>query len=363
MKRRAFIALAVLALAACGGGNGSAPLSVSIPAEQLGKAMFVISVPAQTAQAALAPRYISPAAQSLTIGVNGAAPSVTANITPGSSGCTTASGGATTCTISVPAPLGNDTFAIALYSGTNATGHVLGTGSASASVTQAATPVDVTLSGVVTSVTIALANPAPAAGTPVVIPVTVTAKDASGAVIISPGSFSPAITLTDSDTSGHTALSTTTLGDPAAVVTLSYDGSASLSSATISAALNGSIASVTPAVLTPQIATPTPSPTPSPTPTPALLAAPATLNFTLPNTAASIAVSESGYTGTFSQTNTCNPGSGTIATLSPASASGPSAAFTVTSVNSGLCTVTFTDQNHQSATVTVNVTITQGIIQ
>lgn len=251
-ERRAVIAFVIVSLAACSGGGGSSPVPSGPVPQRSSSAVFDISIPAKSGKA-VAPHYVSPSTQSLTISVNGAtAPAITQNVTPTSSGCATSSG-SITCSVSVTAPLGNDTFAVTLYSGTNATGSKLATGSVSAVIGNAPTSVAITLDGVVDSVAIALANPMPPAGSAVTIPVAVTAKDASGATIISPGAYNPAITLTDSDTSGHTSLSTTTLTDSSSAVTLKYDGSTLVSGATISASTSGSITKVTPAILTPQI--------------------------------------------------------------------------------------------------------------
>ena len=248
-KKRVLVAIFVLALAACGGGGGGrSPLpGGGTTQNRPSQAMFTIAIPVQRST-----NYVSPNTQSLTIAVNGAAPSVTQNVTASSTGCTT-SGGTITCSVSVTAPVGNDTFEVVLYSGTNASGSKLAGGSVTANVTQSPTSVPITLDGVVDSVTISLANSMPYAGSAASIPVTITAKDASGATIISPGGYAPAIALTDSDTSGHTSLSPSTVTDPTTAVTLNYDGSAAIASATISATAAGSITKVTPAKLTPQI--------------------------------------------------------------------------------------------------------------
>lgn len=74
--------------------------------------------------------------------------------------------------------------------------------------------------------------------------------------------------------------------------------------------------------------------------------------------AQSFTASESGYSGAFTQTNTCSPAGGSIAAVSPASAGGPSATFTVTGVTGGSCTVTIHDTNGQSAAVNVTITLT-----
>ncbi|HET6895736.1 MAG TPA: hypothetical protein VFH72_10185 [Candidatus Baltobacteraceae bacterium] len=250
--KHAFVAVCILTLAACGGG-GSAALPHAGSSPRNSDARFTISIPPAAQQSAQRTgKYVSPNTQSLTIAVNGAAPSVTANVTASSGGCSTSSG-TITCTVNVTAPVGNDTFAVTLYSGTNAGGSKLASGSVSATVGSAPTSVPITLDGVVDSVSISLGNSMPYAGSAVTIPVTVTAKDASGATIISPGGYSPAITLTNSDASGHTTLSPTTISDPGTAVTLAYDGSTSLSSATISATVSGTITTVSSATLTPQV--------------------------------------------------------------------------------------------------------------
>jgi hypothetical protein len=70
-----------------------------------------------------------------------------------------------------------------------------------------------------------------------------------------------------------------------------------------------------------------------------------------------IAVTETGYTGSFGETNTCSG----IATISPSTGTGPTAKFTVTGVAAGNCQATFADTNSQTAIVNINVS-TNGII-
>lgn len=244
----------IAVLAACSGGSGGSTIPAAGSFSQhTSSAVFSISIPARTANAR-APRYISPNTQSLTISVNGAStPAVTQNVTPGSTGCTS-SGASITCSVSVTAPVGNDTFAVTLFSGTNASGSQLATGSVTATVGSNPTSVDITLDGVVDSVALSLADASPYAGSPATIAVSVTAKDASGATIISPGGYSQPITLSDSDASGHTQLSATTITDPSTSVTLNYDGSESITQATISASITaGGVTKVSKATLTPQI--------------------------------------------------------------------------------------------------------------
>jgi hypothetical protein len=69
-------------------------------------------------------------------------------------------------------------------------------------------------------------------------------------------------------------------------------------------------------------------------------------------------VSDSGYTGTFSVSGCAN-----VASVSPPSASGPSATFTVTPVAPGTCSLVISESGGRSVTLSVAVTVTQGVIQ
>ena len=75
---------------------------------------------------------------------------------------------------------------------------------------------------------------------------------------------------------------------------------------------------------------------------------------------------DAGYTRTVSITaTTCGAGASAIATISPTSAQGPSATFTVTPVNAGQCTVNVADDNNATATFTITVsalTVTPGAL-
>lgn len=82
--------------------------------------------------------YVDPATQSVGIVVNAnqQQPQIF-NVGTGSPNCTTGSSGVT-CTLTLSAPYGSDTFAISLYSGPSATGAVIGTATASGDVTSGA---------------------------------------------------------------------------------------------------------------------------------------------------------------------------------------------------------------------------------
>jgi hypothetical protein len=84
----------------------------------------------------------------------------------------------------------------------------------------------------------------------------------------------------------------------------------------------------------------------------ALMASPTSLSFIAGSTTAQhVTVTESGYTGTLTATSTC----ASVATVSPASATGSPATFTVTPVASGTCQVTIHDTFGNSALVAVTV--------
>jgi hypothetical protein len=85
-----------------------------------------------------------------------------------------------------------------------------------------------------------------------------------------------------------------------------------------------------------------------------LTASTGAVSFTVPGQAASFTATETGYAGTLTQTSNCAG----IATVSPASGTGPSAIFTVTAVAAGICQVTVKDSSNQVTTVGVTVTTT-----
>ena len=202
-------------------------------------ASVAISIFVPAASQALARRrikYVSPSTQSVSIAINGAA--LTAiNVGPASPQCVSATGG-THCSLTAAAPPGNDTFTVIAYDAASASGNVLSR--ATLAFTVVADHVNViplTLDGVISSVAVTLPIPNPAAGLAVTLPVAVNIDDAGGNAIVGPGTYADAagnpvtVTLTDSDSSGATALSVTSLTAPA-TVTLAYTGAA-VSGATI----------------------------------------------------------------------------------------------------------------------------------
>jgi len=68
--------------------------------------------------------------------------------------------------------------------------------------------------------------------------------------------------------------------------------------------------------------------------------------------AQAVSVVETNYAGSFSESNTCTG----VATISPSSASGPAATFTVTGSAVGTCAATISAQNSQHVTIDITVT-------
>jgi hypothetical protein len=214
---------------------------------------IALKAPVVSAAARRRATYIAPSVRSGTFSVNGGTP-VVAALVSGAPGCVTTTSGLT-CTVTLTAPIGNDTFRVALYDAANATGSLLGTGSATAAIALGDSTVGITIGGVVATVSLALGTTTPAGGAPVTIPLTVTALDADGNIIIA-DPFATPITLTDSDTSGVTHLSTTTLASPTQAVSVIYSGE-ELANATFSASVSGATISVRTVVLTPKTASTT----------------------------------------------------------------------------------------------------------
>lgn len=107
------------------------------------------------------------------------------------------------------------------------------------------------------------------------------------------------------------------------------------------------------------IGSPSPSPSPSPPPPNVLSVNPSSVavNGTGAASAASILVQETGYTGAFTESDTCSG----IASVTPSAGTGPSFTFTAEGVVAGTCTASFTDASAQRVSTTIVVT-TNGII-
>lgn len=105
-----------------------------------------------------------------------------------------------------------------------------------------------------------------------------------------------------------------------------------------------------------------PSAKPSGTPSAALDAAPATLTFTTvgASSAQTFAATESAYTGTITETDTC---SGLATVAATGGTSGASVTFGVTPSAVGTCTVTVHDSYGQKAAVSISITTSGLVVQ
>jgi hypothetical protein len=186
------------------------------------------------------PQYVSVNTQSAVIAINGGAP-VLIDLAANSPNCVPSGGGGRTCTATVSAAPGADTFSEKLYASTDGSGPVLSQSVTTQTIVAGhANVVNMILEGVVATLGVALSNPTPPVGSPTQIVVIVTFSDSSGATIIGSDPFANPITLSDSDQSGITSLNRTTLTSPAdaANVYLNYTGQP-LASATITASAAG----------------------------------------------------------------------------------------------------------------------------
>lgn len=159
-------------------------------------------------------------AQSFSLSINGKTPAIF-NVSSSSPGC----GGTNPiiCTIPIIMPTGSDVFSINYFGGTNGTGTKLGFGRLFRRV-ERSTNFHIFLGRAAPkSVQLTLKNAGPfACNGPNKQALFVMAEDASANVIV--GSYTNPVTLTNSDATGHTSLSTTTSPSSYTSVTLAYDG-------------------------------------------------------------------------------------------------------------------------------------------
>jgi streptogramin lyase len=227
IQRSAPLALLLLA-AGCGGSGGAVPVkSPAMPptTAALLRATFTMHWGGTQPQAALrTPKYIAATTRSIAIFVNGGPAQIT-NAPP--------IGQPQTTSITIDAPAGTDSFTIAAYDATNGVGTVLSHAVFSQQIASGvANALSASLNGVVSKASVSLSNATPPAGTAATSAVNVTAFDPDGNVIVGPTDYDHPVLLTNSDGSGVTSLSTTTVANASAAVTLSYNGKA-LTSATV----------------------------------------------------------------------------------------------------------------------------------
>lgn len=233
----------IFVLSACGGGGGGGGASIpSGPAAPtpsqgpaFGTASFMLAPDSTSSVTGTTrrTRYVSTRTASLAIVVNGAGSAALLNLNDPAS-CDASK----KCSISLAAPAGTDTFVVSAYDGSNGQGNLLSRATVQATIAANTTSiVTAVLSGAASTVTLALSNANPTLHHVLTDTLTVTAKDASGAIIVGPGGFLYPITLTDSDTSGHSSLTNATLNGPGDTTALQYDGG--YASGTISATAEG----------------------------------------------------------------------------------------------------------------------------
>ena len=231
-----------LALAACGGGGGG--ISSTPPPRQTAPARITISIPNISPSAhARKPAYVSPATKSVSLSGPGFA-TATVALVPGTPQCTQTSS-ALVCTVELPVPVGTTTVTVSTFASTDGSGTPLSTQNVSVTVVSGTvTVVNLTLNPVVSALAVAVNPSTLGAGIPSSATVSVNALDAAGKTIVGPGTFVDAagnpltVTLADSDASGATHLSQTTLTAPSASIALTYNG-ASIGNFTISASAPG----------------------------------------------------------------------------------------------------------------------------
>ncbi len=222
---RIAIAAAMVSLAACGGG-GAGTGSSSIPSATPTKAAaqtvavtFTITIPRATSSTSRHLQYISASTASASVSVNAGAPVTAA--------CST------TCTLTINAPVGLDTFNASLYDASHV---LLSQGSTSATIgATIANVVAIAFGGQVAKIQLASAVTHLVPGTlATTATVSVTVLDADNNTIVGTDPYANPITLSNSDASGNTTVSTISITSPAvSSVTFTYNGSGTLAGNTV----------------------------------------------------------------------------------------------------------------------------------
>jgi hypothetical protein len=362
--------LAVLAsgtafLSACGGGGGATthstvPQTVSTPGSvaPAGSAVatFALSLqqytPVDTSAKRRRVAYISPATAQISLAVvsiNGVASPgspMTFPVSPGAPNCAGANG-AVTCNLSATIPIGSDVLSASTL---DVNGHTLGTSTIAANVVQNATNViSLAVGGQIANLQIYLSQNHFTPGTPATANVIVVPLDQSGAEIVNPGNYNPAIIVTSSSSaSGHLSLltdgantgQTSTLNSPNDQVVVSYDGGGTGGSSNITANAGGGITATKSVNISASGLGASPSG--------AQLVSTTGYIFTAAGQTGSIAVGGGTAPYTIASSDT------TLATVSPSAGAGP---FTITANGYGVngsATITITDS--ASGVITIPVT-------
>jgi virginiamycin B lyase len=229
MKRvsltRAFGALSLaLLLSGCGRHNSLPSVPNTLQKTGTTHATLVVKIPKNTTStAARRPSFISPSTKSISfaykIGTT-TYPAQAFDVTPQSPGCTTDTSGNTTCTLSFGAFSGDATYTVTAYDSTGAMGNVLAAATGSLTIVAGQdNTIGITLDGAPTRFALNLAQSTVTKGTPSDIPLTVSAYDSDGNLIVN----SPAYW---SGTANGTYNSVTIATSDAAEFSLQQNGSA-----------------------------------------------------------------------------------------------------------------------------------------
>jgi streptogramin lyase len=245
----AAIAALTLSLSACaGGGSGT-----SSPSSRLATAKISLQIPtgqssASTSAKVRYPQFVSPNASSVGITVNGGTAqkfdvSATSNL------CST-SDNVRTCTLSLSAPSGNDTFSFTIYLDPNGVGNILATATQAEHLNPGSqfsfTIAMNALVGMVIATTQGSQNAS--CGSTTIIPsitelcadtivLSLTTYDSSGAPITGSTPYASPLTVTVSPTDPSLSVSPGTISAPEQTSTLTYSGAAMSASVTSSVML------------------------------------------------------------------------------------------------------------------------------
>ena len=195
----ALVAATALAIAGCGGGSASHPVTVPTPASTAvsgrpaGIATFTLTIPNRTAtMARTSPKYISSSVVSGSISVSPGGTSQYYNLATNSPLCTTVANGRS-CTLSAAAPIGSDTFTVVLYD-SNSSAVSAGTTIPTTIQEGAANNVlPLVLGGVLDHATVAIVQPTAYHTSGASGQVVITGYDHGNNIIIAPGGYVDAL--------------------------------------------------------------------------------------------------------------------------------------------------------------------------
>jgi sugar lactone lactonase YvrE len=238
-------------LTACGGGGGASALpsaghaSVSIAPQATTISLFIPKAAnASASSTTRKPAYIPDSVGSFVVTQTENAGSAYAGspvIVPVGGASCTPSGSGQTCTVNTTASDGVASWTILTYTANNGTGSVLSSGIATATIAPGVNVIPTTLNPVPATLAFIPTTAACSYGVACTVPVALTIKDATGAIIVGPGTFATTadaanpVTLVSS--SPHVSLQTSTA--TAATLSISLPASNNLAQAAYSGVNSG----------------------------------------------------------------------------------------------------------------------------